>query len=108
MNKTFSKSFLLPPVELTLDYIVLSYCLLNNTCFIYAEDNFNRVTSSSDTKVTASNITEQLNQYVDKICQHPLKRRLCEIGLYCRFAVKKCQKAPAGQGAQRLDNRAVG
>ena len=44
-----------------------------------------------------------------------VRRRRCETGLYGRIAVKKptveeakqCQKAPVGQGAQRLDNRAV-
>ena len=42
-------------------------------------------------------------------------RRLCEAGLYGRIAVKKpvfekakqYQKAPVGQGEQRLDTRAV-
>ena len=36
MNKTFSKSYILSPLELILDYIVLNYCLLDTTSFIYA------------------------------------------------------------------------
>ena len=43
-----------------------------------------------------------------------MKRRLCEGGLYGKIAVKKpveetkqYQKAPVGQGTQRLDNRTV-
>ena len=32
----FSKSYVLPPLELTLDYMVLNYCLLDITCFTYA------------------------------------------------------------------------
>ena len=36
MNKTFSKSYVTPLLELTLDYIVLNYCLLDPTCLNYA------------------------------------------------------------------------
>ena len=43
MNKTFSKSYFMPPAELTLDYILWNYCLLDTTCFTYAEVNFIRV-----------------------------------------------------------------
>ena len=45
MYKTFSKSYIIPPLKLTIDYIVLIYCLLDSTCFIYVSDNImNRVT----------------------------------------------------------------
>ena len=36
MNKVFSKIYII----LTLDYIVVHYCLLDTTSFTYAEDNF--------------------------------------------------------------------
>ena len=39
MNKTFSKSYIIPSLQLTLDSIVLNYCSLVTTWFIYAEDN---------------------------------------------------------------------
>ena len=32
----FSKSYIIPPLELTLDYIVLNYFLLDTFCFSYA------------------------------------------------------------------------
>ena len=40
MNKSFSKIYIIPLSELTLDYIVLNFCLLDMTCFTYADDNF--------------------------------------------------------------------
>ena len=33
MNKTFPKSYIIPPLELTLDYIVLNFYLLDTTRF---------------------------------------------------------------------------
>ena len=62
MNKTFSKRYIILPFELTLDYIVL----LDTTRFTYAEDNFIRVTSLGDRRLTAPNITGQLNQCHEK------------------------------------------
>ena len=38
MNKTFSKSYIIPILELILDYIVLNDCLLNTTCLTYADN----------------------------------------------------------------------
>ena len=114
MNKMFSKSYIIPPLELTLDCIVLNYFLLD-TCFTYKEKNFIKVTSLRDRRVTAPNITAQLNQCHKKNESiFTLKRRLCEAGLYGRISVKKpllktakqCQKAPVGPGTQRMDNRA--
>ena len=84
MNKTFSKSDIIPPLELTLDYIMVNYyCSLDTTCFTYAEDNFIRVTSLCDRRLTALNITAQLNQELVKSCNllyhtnHKAWRRLC-------------------------------
>ena len=62
MNKTFFKSYIIPPLELMLDYIGLNYCLLD---------------------------TAQLNQCQEKMCQHPLWREDCEAGLYDRISFKK-------------------
>ena len=62
MNKTFSKSYIIPQLEFALDYTVFNYCLLDTTCFIYAKHNFIRVTSLRDGRPTAPNITAQLNQ----------------------------------------------
>ena len=39
MNKVFSKRYIIPLLELTLDFIVLNYFLLD-TRFTYAEVNF--------------------------------------------------------------------
>ena len=64
----FSKSSIIPPLELTSDYIVL----IDSTCFICAADNFIRVTSLCDSRLIALNITAQLNQCQEKMCQHPL------------------------------------
>ena len=33
MNKIFYKSYIIPSLELTLDYIVLNYSFLDTTCF---------------------------------------------------------------------------
>ena len=109
MNKRFFKSYIIPPFKLTLDYILLNYCLLYTTCFTYAEDNFNRVTILCDRRLTATNNTAQLNQYHEKnVSISTLKRRLCETHLYGRMVAKKpllrkqnnLKKTPVGQGVQ--------
>ena len=61
-----------------------------------AEDNFIRVTSLHNRRLTAPNIIEQLNQCHEKKC----------VNIHCEEA-KQCQKAPVGQHTQRLDNRVV-
>ena len=66
MNKTFSKSDIIPPFELTFDDIVLNYCLLDITCFPCAVDNFIRVTNLYDRRLIVPNITAQLNQCHEK------------------------------------------
>ena len=87
--KTFSKSYIIPPLELTLDYIVLNYCLLDTTCFTYAEGNFIWVTSLHDRRLTAPNISTEQKQCCEKMSTSTVRRRLCEAGLYGRIAVKK-------------------
>ena len=57
MNEMFLKTYIISPLELTLDYIELNYGLLDTTCFTYAEDNFIRVTSLCNRRLTAANIT---------------------------------------------------
>ena len=90
MNKTFSKTYIIPPFEITFDYIVLNYCLLDTTCFTYGEDNFIKVTSLRDKKLSAPNITAQLNQYYEKnVSTSTVRRRPCEACLYGRIVVKK-------------------
>ena len=59
-----------------------------------AEENFIRVTSLHDRRLTAPNITASLNQCREppprqKTCQHPLWEEDTEAGLYGRIAVKK-------------------
>ena len=66
MNKMSSKSYIIPPLELTLDYIVLDYCLLDTTSFTYAENNFIGVTSLCDRMRAATNINALLNQSHEK------------------------------------------
>ena len=70
-----------------------------------------KVISLCDRRLTAPNISAQLNQWCEKnVSTSPVKRRLYEAGLYGRTVVKRpilrkeiqCQKAPVGQGAQRL------
>ena len=41
--------------------------------FTYAEDNYIRVNSLCDRRLTAPNITVQLNECCEKMCQHPLR-----------------------------------
>ena len=53
MNKTFTESYIISPLELTIDYIVLNYYLLDTTCFTYAEDNYIWGTSLRKRKLTA-------------------------------------------------------
>ena len=54
------------------------------------EDNFIRVTSLFDRRLTAPNMTAQLDQYYEKnVSTSTVKRRLCEAGLFGRIAVKK-------------------
>ena len=90
MNKTFSKSYIIPLLQLTLDYIVLNYCLLDTICFTYAVVNFIRVTNLRDRRLTPPNNTAQLNQCQEKnVSTFTVRRRLCEAGLYGRIAIKK-------------------
>ena len=75
-----------------------------------AEDNSIRITSLCDRRLTAPNITAQLNQCREEMCQQPL-RHFAKMQNCCQETsveeAKQCQKAPVGQGAQRPDNRAV-
>ena len=88
MIKTFFKSYIIQPLELSLDYIVLNYCFLETSRFTFAEDNFIRGNILRDRKLNAPNITVQLKQSPKKISQHPLKMlTLCETDLYSRIAV---------------------
>ena len=89
MNKTFSKSYIIPPLKLTLDYIVLNYCFLDTICFTYPEDNIIKVTSLHNKRLNASNISAQLNQYNEKMSTSTVQRRLREADLYGRITVKK-------------------
>ncbi len=74
------------------------------------------VTSLCGRRLTAPNITAQLNPCHEKNeSPSTMWRRLCEAGLYGRTAVKnttveevkQCQKVPVGLSAQRQDNRVV-
>ena len=57
---------------------------------IRVKDNFIRVTSLHDRRLTAPNITAQLNQcHENSVPTFTVRRRLCEAGLYDRIAVKK-------------------
>ena len=113
MDKTFSKNYIILPLKLTLNYIVLNY-FLDTTCFSYASDNFIRVTCLRNRRLTAPNISAQLNQYREKMFQHPLwgedSVRLAYMAeLLSKIIVeeaKQFQKSSVGQGAQWLVNRA--
>ena len=55
-----------------------------------SEDKFSRVSSLHDRRLTAPNITAQLNQCHEKMYQHPLTlRRPCEAGLYGKIVKKQ-------------------
>ena len=55
-----------------------------------AEDNFIRIISLCDRRLTAPNITAQLNQCRENNVSTSTERRtLCEAGLYERITVKK-------------------
>ena len=69
---TSSKSYITPLFELTLDNIVFIYCLLETTCFIYAKESFIGVTNLRDRRMFTPDISAQLKQCREKICQHPL------------------------------------
>ena len=51
----------------------LYYCLRDAISFTSAADYFNRVTILCDRRLTAPNITVQLNQCREKMCEHPLQ-----------------------------------
>ena len=73
MNKTFSKSYIIRPLELELDYVVFNYCLLDTTCFTNAEDNFIRVTSLRG-RTEGRLLQTSLHNWTNVInkCHHPL------------------------------------
>ena len=71
---------------------MLNYYFLDTTWFTYAENNFIRVTSLCDRRLTAPNFTAQMNQCCEKyVSISPMRRRLCEADLYGRIAIKKPQ-----------------
>ena len=90
MNKTFSKSYIIPPLERTSDNIMLNYCSLDTTCFTYAEDNFITSHQLAWQKANCSQnhcITEPMSR--NNVSISTVRRILCEAGLYGRIAVKK-------------------
>ena len=76
------------------------------------EDNFIRVTSLHDRRLIVWNITGQLNQCGEKnVSKSTVSRRLWTQPIWQNCyqetnaeEAKQCQKAPVGQGAQRLNN----
>ena len=53
------------------------------------EDNFSRVTSLRERRLAALNITTRLKQCPKNVSKSTVKRRLCEVRLYGRIAIKK-------------------
>ena len=79
-----------------------------------AEDNFIRVTSFHDRRLTALNITVQQNQYREKMYPYPLWYPLWSWPIWqncCQETTvkeaKQWQNAPVSLSAQRQDNVAV-
>ena len=110
----FSKSYVISQLEFTLNNIVLNYCLLDATCFNYADDNFIKVTSLYDIRLTAPNSTAQPNQCHEKksVNIHCEEKILWSWLIWqncCQETTvkeaKQCQKNPVGQGTQRLEIR---
>ena len=90
MNKTFSKSFIIPPLELTLIYIVLNYCLRDMTCFTDAEDNFISLRFMwQKTDCSKYHSTTEPMSWKKNVSTSTVRRKLCEAGLYSRIAVNK-------------------
>ena len=87
INKTFSKSFIISPLEFIFDYIVLIYCLLDTACFTYAENNFTRVTSLYDKKLPAPKITAPCdslshNQSPKELTIHAIRKAIPKFCSY--------------------------
>ena len=58
--------------------------------FTYTKDNFIRITSLHDSRLTARNITAKLNPCREKsVLTSTVRRKLCDAGLYDRIAIKK-------------------
>ena len=81
MNKRFSKSSIIPPLELTLDYIVLHFSLPDTT-ILPMKWKISWITSFLD-------ITAKLNQYREKLVNSTSRKGLWEVGLHARTAVQK-------------------
>ena len=78
------------PFEITLNSIGLNYCLLDTTCFTHVEVNFPRDNSLRDRRVTAPNISTELNQCRESsVSLFTVGRRLCEADLYGEISVNK-------------------
>ena len=69
---------------------VANFFYLYTTSFTYAEDNFFRFAGLPNKRLTAPNITPQLNQFREKnVNIHCMKKTLWEAEFYGRIAVKK-------------------
>ena len=88
MYKTFSKIYIIPPLDLILDYIVLNYCLFDTSCFTYAEDHFisHQLAWQKADYPKHHCITELMSW---KKCVNIYCEEKTEAGLYGRIAVKK-------------------
>ena len=90
LKEIYIYSYIILPLELTLDDIVLNYCLLDSNYFTFAKDNFITVISLCYRRLTGPNITAQLNQFYEKnVSTSTVRKRLCQAGLYGRITVKK-------------------
>ena len=116
MNKTFSKSYIILLLELTLDYIVLNYWLPDTTCFTYAEDHFyqnHQLAWQKTDWYKHHNTTEKMlwKKCVNIRCEEKaLWSWPIWQSCYRETTVeeaKQCHRAPMDQGTQRLDNGAV-
>ena len=111
MNKIFSKSCIIPPLELALDNIVLNYCLLDTTCFTCAEDNFishqlawqkadcskhHRTTEPMSWKKCVNIHCEEKTQWSWPIWQICCQETSVEEAI-------QCQKAPLDLDTQRVE-----
>ena len=94
--------------RVTLDYGRQLY-FRYNLCFTYKEDNFIWVTRLRDRRLTFPNITTQLNQCREKICQHSLwgedsVKLICMAELLSRNGCWGSKIMSKGSSGQRCAN----
>ena len=106
-DKIFFKIYIIPPLELTLNYIVLKYSLLDTTCFTYAEDNFISPPACVIEEWLLQTSLHIWTHNVKKICQHPRfeehsVKLTYMIELLSRYQCNESKTIPKGSSTPNL------